>query len=206
MTRTLYFIFLVMITILIVPLGVFLCLIIALTSGFPVLFVQKRIGKGGKTFTLFKFRTMHVGADALQGSYRRYLNEADGPVFKIRNDPRFTRIGKFLSHTGLDELPQIVNIWKGEMAIIGPRPLPVAEAAKLKSQQRERHLVKPGILSPWVLDGYHTKPFSEWMKSDVAYAKRKNVREDMSLLLRALILLPPKIVWTTVIYPVLSSL
>ncbi|MBI5449694.1 sugar transferase [Candidatus Gottesmanbacteria bacterium] len=155
---------------------------------FSLLYRQRRIGKNGKPFTMYKFRTMITGADAMQKKLSPY-NEADGPVFKIRNDPRFTSIGKFLSHTGLDELPQLINVLRGEMAIIGPRPLPLAEAAKLTPWQKKRHRVKPGIISPWILEGYHAKSFDAWMKSDIEYIETKHVWKDMELGIRGCILL-----------------
>ena len=155
-------------------------ILIALVDGFPVLYRQRRVGLGGKPFTMYKFRTMARGADAMQKKYARQ-NEADGPVFKIRDDPRFTKIGRFISHTGLDELPQLWNIWRGDMALFGPRPLPVAEAAKLTKQQQERHRIKPGIISPWIFEGYHSRPFDEWMKSDIRYAKEKSLWYDFVL-------------------------
>ena len=105
--------------------------LILLFSGFPVFFFQNRVGKDGKIFTMIKFRTMVHGAHAKQKQYKD-LNEADGPVFKIRSDPRFTSVGKFISHIGLDELPQIINVLKGEMALIGNLPLHVDEEKKLK--------------------------------------------------------------------------
>jgi len=193
MIRIAYYLFLSVLSLLVLPLGVLLSILITLESGFPILFTQKRMGKGDRAFTLYKFRTMRIGADQEQEKLRS-KNEADGPVFKIKNDPRFTRIGKFLSHIGLDELPQFINIWKGDMAIVGPRPLPVSEARNLSATQQERHSVKPGIISPWVLDGYHKKPFVQWMKSDVAYAKRKNIPEDIVLFLRACVL-PLRLLW-----------
>jgi lipopolysaccharide/colanic/teichoic acid biosynthesis glycosyltransferase len=114
-------------------------------------------------------------------------NEANGPAFKIYNDPRLTTIGKILSHTGLDELPQLYNILHGDMAIVGPRPLPVPEAKKLLLWQRERTIVKPGIVSPWVVNGYHSNSFEEWMKSDIIYAHSKNMFGDVLLLARGLL-------------------
>jgi lipopolysaccharide/colanic/teichoic acid biosynthesis glycosyltransferase len=162
------------------PLMVVIAILIALSSGFPIVFIQKRIGKKGQPFAMYKFRTMVVNAEQKQKSLNKY-NEASGPVFKIRNDPRFTSIGKWLSHTGLDELPQLFNVLKGDMQLIGPRPLPVAEAAQLKTWQKERETVKPGIISPWVLDGYHKKTFDEWMKSDIAYINRKSFFYDCQL-------------------------
>lgn len=128
---------------------------------------------------------MTVGSEKKQDLFR-YLNEADGPVFKIRQDPRYTKFGKFLSHTGLDELPQFVNILKGDMALFGPRPLPVYEARRLTKWQQERQTIKPGILSPWVLDGYHKKQFDDWMKSDIAYIQNKSFLYDMELFIRSL--------------------
>lgn len=116
-------------------------------------------------------------------------NEANGPVFKIFNDPRHTVIGKILAHTGLDELPQLYNVLRGDMALFGPRPLPVSEEAKLKVWQKKRHAIKPGIISPWVLNGYHTQPFDVWIKSDIAYIKAKNWSYDAKLALRTLKLL-----------------
>ena len=114
-----------------------------------------------------------------------YLNEADGPVFKIRNDPRLTGIGRFLSHSGLDELPQLINVVKGEMEIVGPRPLPVEESKKiLRKYLSVRESVKPGIISLWVLGGYHRVSFEEWMKSDVEYVKHKSDWGDGVIVIR----------------------
>lgn len=174
------------------PLFVLVGVIIILEDGFPILFFQRRVGKNNEIFTLYKFRTMVGGADRKQQSLR-FHNESDGPVFKIHNDPRFTRIGKFLSHTGLDELPQLWNVLRGEMALIGPRPLPVREVAKLKPWMQTRHTVLPGIISPAVLSGNYHSDFDAWMKSDVVYAKEKTTTEDVKLLPTALVF------WTTLI-------
>jgi len=154
--------------------------IILFTSGLPIVFKQTRIGKGNKPFVMYKFRTMRAGAEDQQKIYKKQ-NEADGPVFKIRNDPRFTRFGRFLSHTGLDELPQLWNVIRGDMSLIGPRPLPPDEARKLTRWQRRRHLIKPGIVSPWILNGYHSRPFSDWMNSDIEYSKKKCISYDIFL-------------------------
>ena len=126
---------------------------------------------------------MRIGAEKLQKTLLNQ-NEADGPVFKIHNDPRFTSIGRFFSHTGLDELPQLWNVLMGDMNIIGPRPLPVYEEKLLSKKQKERRALKPGIISPWVLDGYHRKPFAQWMNSDIEYTKRKSIRYDLKLCFR----------------------
>lgn len=171
---------------LIMPVMGILSLVIAVTDGFPVLYRQKRIGLNGKPFTLLKFRTMVREAERLKNTFARF-NEASGPVFKIREDPRFTHFGRWLSHVGLDELPQLINVTRGEMALFGPRPLPVAEANKLKPWMRVRHTILPGIISPWIFEGYHTKPFDEWMKSDIAYAKEKSLAYDLGLLGKAVV-------------------
>lgn len=186
MKKIVYWIFLLIIIIGALPIFGTVAFIVALVDGFPVFYQQKRTGINGKSFIMYKFRTMVVGADGLQKKYAR-KNEADGPVFKIREDPRFTHFGKFLSHTGLDELPQLINVLRGEMALFGPRPLPVAEAAKLTKQQQERHRIKPGIISPWIFEGYHSRPFHEWMKSDIAYAKEKSAWGDLVLFGKAMV-------------------
>jgi len=178
--------FLLMIVIGALPILGTVALIVAVVEGFPVFYLQKRVGKNGIPFTMYKFRTMTVGADRQQKKYLR-RNEADGPVFKIRDDPRFTRTGRFLSHTGLDELPQLINVLRGEMALFGPRPLPTVEADKLTKWQQKRHRIKPGIISPWIFEGYHSRPFDEWMKSDIAYANEKSAWGDLVLFRKAVV-------------------
>lgn len=163
----------VLLIIVTLPIYIVISISILLTTGFPVFFLQKRIGKGGKEFTIFKFRTMILNAHDLQSDLI-HLNEAHGPVFKITEDPRFTKVGRFINHTGLDELPQLWNVFFGTMALIGPRPLPTSEAKKLKQWQKAREKILPGIISPWVLEGYHSTPFNEWMKSDIAYVEKKS--------------------------------
>lgn len=170
------------------PILVVLSFLILFFSGWPIIYVQERVGKGGKTFKMYKFRTMRVGAEKEQGKYRS-LNEADGPVFKIKNDPRLTKIGKVLCRSGLDELPQLFNIVKGEMALVGPRPLPINEAGMIDKKYRLRESVLPGIISVWVVNGHHQMRFEDWMKSDVEYAKNKNLKSDAMLIMKGAALL-----------------
>lgn len=184
MARFFYKVFILFLVAVSLPLQMLIAVLIVATNGLPVLYRQKRIGKGGKAFIMYKFRTMIRGAGKKQ-SVLRSLNEADGPVFKIHDDPRFTGFGRFLSHTGLDELPQLFNVLRGEMALIGARPLPVAEAAGLAPWMKKRHDVLPGIISPWILNGYHRQSFQDWMRSDVSYVKRKSVSGDVRLFFRA---------------------
>jgi lipopolysaccharide/colanic/teichoic acid biosynthesis glycosyltransferase len=159
---------------------------IAVTSGFPVFFRQKRVGKNGRIFTMYKFRTMISGAQTMQKKLY-HLNEAHGPVFKLYDDPRYTRFGKFLAHTGLDELPQLYNILVGDMALLGPRPLPVSEERKLAPWQKARESIKPGIISLWILEGYHQTTFDAWMRSDIAYIKKKSFWYDLRLVVRMIV-------------------
>jgi lipopolysaccharide/colanic/teichoic acid biosynthesis glycosyltransferase len=186
--RFIYYLFLLFLIVAMVPVIFLVSIILYITQGQPVIFCQKRVGLRGKIFTMYKFRTMRVGAEDEQAKYRKQ-NEANGPVFKIHNDPRFTKMGKFLAHTGLDELPQFFNVLRNDMAIIGPRPLPVAEAKKLTPTQQKRHDIRPGIISPWILEGYHQQPFDSWMKSDIAYITRKSFSYDLALTLRTIKLL-----------------
>lgn len=154
--------------------------LIKVEDGGDFFFKQKRIGKNKKPFVMYKFRTMVEGAEKKKVRLLK-LNEVDGPVFKIRNDPRFTKVGKYLSHTGLDELPQLVNIVKGEMAFIGPRPLPTYEDNQVPKKYDERYKVLPGITSPWVIGGTHKLTFKKWMNLDVEYAKGKNFLTDAAI-------------------------
>lgn len=167
------------------PFIVILGVLVYVSSGRPVFFVQKRIGKNGTPFIIYKFRTMVPEAEQLKRSLLSH-NESDGPVFKIHADPRFTRVGSVLSHTGLDELPQVWNVMRGDMAFIGPRPLPVEEARKLSTWMNVRHDILPGIISPAILTGKYHEDFSVWMKHDVSYVREKNLLIDTALLLRFL--------------------
>jgi lipopolysaccharide/colanic/teichoic acid biosynthesis glycosyltransferase len=182
-----YTLFILVLIIISLPAQILIALVILAASGFPIIFQQKRIGLNGQVFVMFKFRTMIQNSEKLKSKYYKQ-NEVDGPVFKIRNDPRFTPIGKWLSHTGLDELPQLINVIKGEMALFGPRPLPIEEASKLTTRQKKREQVKPGIISPWVFNGYHNRSFSEWMDSDINYTKRKSLKLDLILFWKAIIM------------------
>ena len=169
------------------PLFLIIAILIKLGSNGPSLFKQKRVGKDGKVFTLVKFRTMMVGAQVLQSKYK-HLNEVDGPVFKIRDDPRYTKFGKLLARTGLDELPQLINVIKGEMSLVEPRPLPVNEAKKLTKAQKIRELVKPGITSSWVISGAHDLKFNEWMRLDKVYVENASLSKDLEILFKTFLI------------------
>lgn len=163
------------------PIMISIFILLRLLNHKPIFFKQKRVGKNGKVFTLIKFRTMLVGAEILQNKYK-HLNISDGPTFKIPNDPRYTKFGKFLAKSGLDELPQLINVLRGEMSLVGPRPLPVYEANNLTKEQKIREVVLPGITSSWVINGAHGLKFSEWMKLDRQYVESANLLTDIQIL------------------------
>lgn len=170
------------------PLFFLIAILIKLDSPGPVIFKQKRVGKNGQPFTFYKFRNMVKNAEKLKQKYR-HLNEAKGPVFKIKNDPRYTQIGKFLSHTGLDELPQFINILKGEMSLVGPRPLPVDEEKKIVKQWRKkRQAAEPGIACSWLLEGAHNLSFEQWMKLDLKDIKNSNFGYDLNVFLKTILM------------------
>jgi exopolysaccharide biosynthesis polyprenyl glycosylphosphotransferase len=167
--------------ILLIPVFLFIAILIKFGSKGPVFFKQERIGLRGRKFNLYKFRTMVVDAEA-QLKNLRSKNEADGPVFKIKDDPRITRIGRFLRKTGLDELPQLVNVIKGEMSLVGPRPPLEEEVKQYERWQLRRLSVKPGITCTWqIVPDRHDVSFEEWMELDLNYIDNWNLRKDIGL-------------------------
>ncbi|OGH16127.1 MAG: hypothetical protein A3C30_02965 [Candidatus Levybacteria bacterium RIFCSPHIGHO2_02_FULL_40_18] len=170
------------------PLLVLLFLAVKWDSSGPFIFKQKRAGKNKKPFTMYKIRTMVEGAEKLQSRYAK-LNEASGPVFKIRNDPRYTRVGKILARIAIDELPQLWNVVKGEMALVGPRPLPLYEANKVPKKFEQRFSVLPGMTSPWIIKGGHGLKFDQWMKLDLEYVKKKSLLFELKILAQTALLI-----------------
>lgn len=157
--------------------------IIYFSVGSPVFFKQKRLRQKTKTFTIYKFRTMVKNAQLIRKKYQK-LNQAPAPMFKIDNDPRFVGIGKFLSRTGLDELPQLINIIKGEMSFVGPRPLPVTEARKLSKAWQFRYQVKPGIFSFWANSPERNQSLSKWKSLEIETLKQGGLRFELSLMVK----------------------
>jgi len=168
------------------PLFVVVAILIYLDTPGPVIFKQKRAGKNGKPFWIFKFRTMKLGADKQKKKFQ-HLNEAHAPLFKIKEDPRLTKIGNSLSKTGLDELPQLFNVVKGEMSLVGPRPLPIMQEKLIKKTFRSlRSSVYPGATSPWVVEGAHSLQHRDWIKKDSEYIRNIKVKTDIEILTRTL--------------------
>lgn len=167
--------------ILLIPLFLLIAVIIKIGSKGPVFFRQERIGLRGRKFRLFKFRTMVVDAEE-QLKKLRERNEADGPVFKIKDDPRITKVGKFLRKTGLDELPQLLNVIRGEMSLVGPRPPLENEVKQYERWQLRRLSVKPGITCSWqIIPDRHDVSFEEWMELDLHYIDNWNLLKDVGL-------------------------
>ena len=150
----------------------------------PAFFIQERDGLNGKIFRMFKFRSMCKDAPKLRKAMES-KNELDGPAFKIANDPRVTKVGRFIRRTSIDELPQLVNVLLGSMSVVGPRPLPTYETAPLNDYQRQRLLVKPGLICYWQIRGRNGIPFDQWMEMDFDYINHASVRTDLKILLEA---------------------
>lgn len=164
------------------PVLVLTILSIKLSSPGPIFFSQERIGLSKRKFRLLKFRTMVVNAEEIQKTLE-HLNESDGPAFKIKNDPRITPIGRFLRRTSLDELPQLYNVLKGDMSLVGPRPLPLRDYAGFSQDwHRRRFSVRPGITCLWQVSGRSATTFDKWMELDMAYISHWSLWLDLKIL------------------------
>jgi exopolysaccharide biosynthesis polyprenyl glycosylphosphotransferase len=163
------------------PIMLLIALGIKLTSRGPVIFKQERVGLRGRKFYIYKFRTMIQNAEELKVKLLA-LNESDGPAFKIKNDPRITPVGKLLRKTGLDELPQLFNVLKGEMSLIGPRPPLPSEVEKYERWHLKRLSVKPGITCTWqIIPNRNEVIFDNWMKLDIQYIESWSIKTDLKL-------------------------
>ena len=167
------------------PLWLLIALAIKLDSPGPVIFRQKRVGKGGQIFEIYKFRSMHQDAEHERRSLEQ-LNEAEGPIFKIREDPRRTRTGRFLRRLSLDEIPQLINVLLGDMSIVGPRPLIPEEVAQHDEWHRKRLQVKPGMTGLWQVSGRSDLPFDELVLLDIYYIENWSLALDLKILVRTI--------------------
>jgi exopolysaccharide biosynthesis polyprenyl glycosylphosphotransferase len=174
-----------LLVVLALPLLVAVALAVKLTSSGPVIFAQERAGFHGRRFRMYKFRTMVEGAEQIRDRLA-HLNEMSGPVFKVADDPRLTAVGRVLRRRSLDELPQLFNVLKGEMSLVGPRPLPVYEAGQIKGAQRRRLAMRPGMTGLWQVAGRNTVDFDEWMRMDLLYVDRWSLGLDLKILLRTI--------------------
>jgi exopolysaccharide biosynthesis polyprenyl glycosylphosphotransferase len=165
------------------PLLILTALAIKITSPGPVLFRQTRVGLHGAHFSLFKFRSMVTDAEKLKAKLMK-MNEQSGPVFKMKHDPRITGIGRFIRKYSIDELPQLINILRGDMTIVGPRPALPSEVAQYKVWQRRRLSVRPGLTCYWQVGGRNAIGFEEWMRLDLRYVDHWSLSVDMRLILQ----------------------
>jgi lipopolysaccharide/colanic/teichoic acid biosynthesis glycosyltransferase len=165
------------------PVLILVALAVKLTSRGPIFFRQLRTGRGGKPFWIYKFRSMVADAEVRKDDLRQ-LNEQDGPAFKIKNDPRVTLVGRFLRRTSLDELPQLWNILKGDMSLVGPRPLPCAEADACLGWLRRRLDVTPGLTCIWQVRGRCRVSFADWVRMDLRYVRALSLWQDVKLLIQ----------------------
>ncbi|PKM80407.1 MAG: multidrug MFS transporter [Firmicutes bacterium HGW-Firmicutes-14] len=165
------------------PVLILISLAVVIEKPGPVFFRQKRVGKGGKEFYMYKFRSMVTNAEELLDSLKE-KNEADGPLFKIKGDPRITRTGSILRKTSLDELPQLINVLIGEMSLVGPRPGLPHEVEQYKPWQRQRLLVEQGMTGLWQVSGRSNLSFDEMIKLDLEYIENRSIWYDLKLILK----------------------
>ena len=165
------------------PVFLIIAIIIKLELKGPVFFIQDRVGLNGKIFKMYKFRSMIDGADSmLCGLLDK--NEMSGPMFKIKEDPRVTKIGKFIRRTSIDELPQFLNILKGEMSLVGPRPNLPREVIKFSEYQKQKLHAKPGLTCYWQVMGRSSIDFKEWMELDIRYIEERSTWVDIKLIFK----------------------
>lgn len=176
----------VMALIVLSPLFLTVAVLIKREDGGPVIFAQERLTKNGKIFKMYKFRTMCEDAESKLEELRPY-NEVDGPVFKIREDPRVTKIGHILRRTSIDELPQLVNILIGDMAVVGPRPPLPDEVAKYTPYQRHRLDVKGGLTCYWQISGRSNLGFEDWVALDLKYIMERGVLTDIKMIFKTVL-------------------
>ena len=167
------------------PLFPFIVLLIRLETPGPIFFRQVRVGRNGNLFHCYKFRSMAIDAEQ-QKEELTHMNEATGAAFKIKDDPRITGVGRFLRRSSLDEFPQLFNVLRGQMSIVGPRPQIPSEVGEYTPDQACRLLVTPGLTCLWQVSGRNHLEFEEWMNLDLDYVLTRSLRTDLSILLRTL--------------------
>ena len=171
--------------VIVLPFVPFIALAIRFDSPGPLLYRSVRLGRNGRPFVFYKFRSMVVGAHE-SARYVRHLNEIEGPVFKSARDPRVTRVGRVLRRTSIDELPQLWNVLRGDMTLVGPRPPIPEEVEAYQPWQHLRLEVKPGITCLWQVSGRSKLGFAEWMRLDIQYIQAMSLRTDLRILLRTI--------------------
>ena len=170
------------------PIFLIVSILIRLESKGEIIFKQKRVGLNGEEFEIYKFRSMVANAEELKEKLAEE-NEMSGPMFKMKDDPRITKVGKFIRKTSIDELPQLINVVKGEMSLVGPRPSLPKEVAEFEEWMNERLLVKPGLTCYWQVSGRNNIDFEDWMKLDIKYVRERNFWLDIKLILKTILVL-----------------
>ena len=170
------------------PILIIVSILIKLESKGPIIFSQKRVGLNGKEFNMYKFRSMVVNAEELKGKLAE-KNEMSGPMFKIKDDPRITKVGKFIRKTSIDEVPQLLNVLKGEMSLVGPRPSLPNEVKEFEPWMLKRLDVKPGLTCYWQVMGRNNIDFENWMKLDIKYVKERSIWLDIKLIFKTFFVL-----------------
>ena len=170
------------------PVIVIVACAIKFTSKGPIFFSQKRVGKNGELFDMYKFRSMVVNAEELKEKLA-HQNEMSGPMFKMKDDPRVTKVGKFIRKTSLDELPQLWNVLKGDMSLVGPRPSLPKEVVQFEGWMYKRLEVKPGLTCYWQVSGRNNIDFEDWMKLDIKYVEERNLWSDIKLIFKTVLVL-----------------
>ncbi|WP_171787061.1 sugar transferase [Clostridium beijerinckii] len=165
------------------PIFLVTAILIRLESEGSSIFSQERVGRNGKKFRMYKFRSMVANAEELKDKLSA-KNEMNGPMFKMKEDPRVTKVGRFIRKTSIDELPQLVNVLKGEMSLVGPRPSLPKEVVKFEDWMMERLSVKPGLTCYWQVSGRSDIGFEDWMRLDVKYVRERNTLVDIKLVLK----------------------
>lgn len=165
------------------PILLVVAILIKLESKGPAIFSQKRIGLNKKEFEMYKFRSMVQNAEELKEKLAKE-NEMSGPMFKMKNDPRVTKVGRFIRKTSIDELPQLINVLKGEMSLVGPRPSLPKEVSKFEPWMLKRLSVKPGLTCYWQVSGRSNIDFENWMKLDLQYVNDRSFWLDLKLILK----------------------
>lgn len=165
------------------PILLVVAILIKLESKGPAIFSQKRIGLNKKEFKMYKFRSMVQNAEELKEKLAKE-NEMSGPMFKMKNDPRVTKVGRFIRKTSIDELPQLINVLKGEMSLVGPRPSLPKEVSKFEPWMLRRLSVKPGLTCYWQVSGRNNIDFEDWMKLDLQYVNDRSFWLDLKLILK----------------------
>ena len=170
------------------PIIILVAIAIKLESKGPVLFSQDRVGKNGKIFKIYKMRSMVQNAEELKEKLLEQ-NEMSGPMFKMKDDPRITKVGKFIRKTSIDELPQLINVIKGDMSLVGPRPSLPKEVKEFELWMYERLAVKPGLTCYWQVMGRNNIDFEDWMKLDIKYVRERNFFLDIKLIFKTFFVL-----------------